>query len=80
MHSVYENSYLTISVIDRDGSSGFFDMQYGPVTTIPYALPNGQKRNLELDIDPFFDKDLSKIELRAWTLQERLALPRILYY
>jgi hypothetical protein len=80
MHSVYENSYVKISVIARDGSEGFLDMQHGPITTIPYPLPNGQIGNLELKINPFFNLDLSKIELRAWTLQERLLSSRILYY
>jgi hypothetical protein len=80
VHSVYGNSYVTISVTARDGPEGFLDMQYGPVTTIPYPLPNGQIENFELELNASFNPDLSKIELRAWNLQVRLLSPRILYY
>ncbi|CAJ0545145.1 Ff.00g086180.m01.CDS01 [Fusarium sp. VM40] len=68
MHSVYENSFVIISVIARDGSEGFLDMQHGPITTIPYPLPNGQIGIRELEIVLFFNPDLSKIELRAGML------------
>ncbi|KAF4341454.1 hypothetical protein FBEOM_4615 [Fusarium beomiforme] len=80
MHSFYENSYVTISVTARDSSEGFLDTQFGNVGSVPYVLPDGQLGSLWIEVHPFFDPDLSKIERRAWTLQERLLSPRILYY
>lgn len=86
MHSVYENSYVTVCVADRESSEGFLEAStrnnrgYEAVCSVPYTLPNGRIGNLILEEMKNPYPPAHKINRRAWTLQERLLAPRALYY
>jgi Heterokaryon incompatibility protein (HET) len=82
MNQIFKCSYVTIVAAGAPAvNSGFLSFEEpSPFWPLPICLPNGRNGTALLKHWPHDTYNAEPISARAWTLQERLLSPRVLWF
>jgi hypothetical protein len=83
MGSIYRNATLTIAASDSKGvREGFLKSRpKSPTCKLPFYLPNDRLGNIEVEQYRLYaNQENWHLNSRAWTMQEELLSPRILFF